>query len=343
MLHASRKAFLSDLLQLRTDSGLTLEQVQAKTKIPIITLKEFEKNGLFDNPKFNTVYLKALASTYGECIGIDLDCMRMSLSEAIVGTYQGRLLDKSIPPLEQKVDTSENPVEMVSQPLIPNEPSPQETSTIRTSVDKNRPSLLTWRQFVILGGGILAVLAIVFLPWPESDIKAPVETSQSTNTEESTVTSEPEVEQSTIIPEPELESEPAESELPPSNLVLGDPFYVILVANKKIEGIRIQIDNDVVRPYWLEAGSMMAIETSQRFEIRNPPDSMQLLVHDYEIPATLSAGDVPWVITRENLQELIPTLSSPVEETLPSYPNEIRIAWSGGQVRYLPASEITGG
>ena len=79
--------FARDMGYLRSQCGMSIEEVHRSTKISLSILEEFEQSGLVENALFNRVYLRSFISTYASTIGIDRQRALAALDEALAGTY----------------------------------------------------------------------------------------------------------------------------------------------------------------------------------------------------------------------------------------------------------------
>jgi hypothetical protein len=72
----------------------------------------------------------------------------------------------------------------------------------------------------------------------------------------------------------------------PPALVLGDTLHVTVRANAPIRGLRVQQDDDLRRPYWIEAQEAMVFSFTERITIENELDRLQLLLEQHPYPTT---------------------------------------------------------
>jgi DNA-directed RNA polymerase subunit F len=90
-------------------------------------------------------------------------------------------------------------------------------------------------------------------------------------------------------PDPAQETDSAStvSSSPPSPvLTLGDTLHVTVRANAPVRGLRVQQDDDLRRPYWIEAGEAMVFSFTERITIENELDRLQLLLEQHPYPTT---------------------------------------------------------
>lgn len=90
-------------------------------------------------------------------------------------------------------------------------------------------------------------------------------------------------------PDPAQETDSAStvsSSPPPPVLTLGDTLHVTVRANAPVRGLRVQQDDDLRRPYWIEAGEAMLFSFTERITIENELDRLQLLLEQHPYPTT---------------------------------------------------------
>ncbi|WP_234571446.1 helix-turn-helix domain-containing protein [Rhodohalobacter sp. 614A] len=97
-----------DLSKIRSHLGLTVQDVQHLTKIPVSTLKTIENGAIFSHPEENQTYIRSFVRSYGRALKIDDDVMIKALDQNQAGNYTHLLLE-------------EYPA------LAPQEPTPSET------------------------------------------------------------------------------------------------------------------------------------------------------------------------------------------------------------------------
>lgn len=93
----SVQAFAQDLYRIRMARGLSLEQLQERTKIMAPLLEQFEATALVDHPHFNLVYQRAYVRTYAEALRLDPAIALRAFEEALADAYQGRLAAAYLP------------------------------------------------------------------------------------------------------------------------------------------------------------------------------------------------------------------------------------------------------
>ncbi|MDX1641276.1 MAG: helix-turn-helix domain-containing protein [Balneolaceae bacterium] len=92
-----------DLSKIRSHLGLSIQDVQHMTKIPVSTLKSIENGAIFSHPEENQTYIRSFVRSYGRALKIDDDMMIKALDQNETGNYNHLLLQQypSLAPQEQ--------------------------------------------------------------------------------------------------------------------------------------------------------------------------------------------------------------------------------------------------
>lgn len=83
-----------DLSKIRSHLGLSIQDVQHSTKIPVSTLKSIENGTIFDHPEENQTYIRSFVRSYGRALKIDDDTMIKALDQNETGNYNHLLLQE---------------------------------------------------------------------------------------------------------------------------------------------------------------------------------------------------------------------------------------------------------
>lgn len=116
------------------------------------------------------------------------------------------------------------------------------------------------------------------------------------------------------------------AQAPPANITLGDTLHVTVRATSDVRELRVQQDENLRRPYWIEAGEARVFPFTERITLQNQLDSLQLLLegHPYPTDRTDEQGRV--VIHRDIAEQFADTLrGAPV--SVPETPDTI---WGDG-------------
>lgn len=90
---------------------------------------------------------------------------------------------------------------------------------------------------------------------------------------------------------------------------IGDTMNVhIIAAQGKVDPIRVTVDDDLRRPYWIEQGDSMAFNPQNRIVIEELLDNIRLRVEGIEYPTNRRDAQNRIVITRDTLQSYFASL-----------------------------------
>lgn len=81
-----------DLVKIRTHLGLTIQDIQYATKIPVHTLTKVEDDTIFDQSEEGTIYIRSFVRSYGRALNIDETLMIEALDQFEAGNYQNLLI-----------------------------------------------------------------------------------------------------------------------------------------------------------------------------------------------------------------------------------------------------------
>src|SRR5690625_1562173 len=81
-----------DLVKIRTHLGLTIQDIQYATKIPVHTLAKIEDDTIFDQSEEGTIYIRSFVRSYGRALNINESLMIEALDQYEAGTYQNLLI-----------------------------------------------------------------------------------------------------------------------------------------------------------------------------------------------------------------------------------------------------------
>lgn len=84
-------AFEADLRAVRDARGLSLDEIQRETRIPVDVLRRFEEGDLVGDPSYNPVYLKAFLTSYAKAVGLPVADVLAAYESHNVGRYAGEL------------------------------------------------------------------------------------------------------------------------------------------------------------------------------------------------------------------------------------------------------------
>ena len=98
---------------------------------------------------------------------------------------------------------------------------------------------------------------------------------------------------------------------------LGDSISVQLIASQdKLDPIRVTVDDDLRRPYWLELGDSMQFKPVNRIVIEEQLDDISVRIEGIEYPTSRRDESGRLVITRDSIREYFASAPSEVLEQL---------------------------
>jgi hypothetical protein len=164
------------------------------------------------------------------------------------------------------------------------------------------------RNLVLMGVGILALVIILGglgITYFSSGQSA--ETAESAPSSDTTATADPDSVQA-----------PSRDQPPLANLSLGPTLHLTVRAEADVGGIRIQRDDDLRRPYWIEEGEAEVYPFSSRIIIEDQLENVALYLEGYRYPTTRqSDGEI--TITRDTAEAFADTLrGAPTTLAVPS-------------------------
>lgn len=322
-----------DLRRIRELRNLTLSDMNAETKIPRSLLESFEEQALFDHPQFNRVYLRSFVRTYATTVGIEPERAADALEQAFEGHYghdlakqylddqPARRVEPDVQPTEERPDADAAPLPGDTTKAVdeaPDSGGPADQDWDQTSppsrVQKSpppsddeppEPSLVPPRRtsqarrtqigFVPILGGIAALGFLVLVIWM---------ITRSGDTATGIEVAEP------IVAEDVSESSAEESvPIPRSIPTLEDSivFYIVAV-DGSVAPMRVTVDNDLRRPYWIDQGDSIRFAAANRivFEERLDVIRLNLLGENYPTGTRDDRGRI--VVTRDSAEAFLESL-----------------------------------
>jgi hypothetical protein len=336
------KSIHTDLVKIREKSGLSVDDIAKKTRIPVQVIKDIEKGSIFDKAQHQKTYIRSFVRSYAKAIGVKDDDVIRSLDAYEQGNYTGFLYKKYLHvPGSQQDQTSEGDEQTSEMDDITDDGSessilrPGPTSTIGAeefsrpdpsrSYNKTTPpppqlDTIDW-AFVgtklgnINSNVIMYLMAIIlvgsviiggFYLYTYISGFGGLDESQSE------VVKSPSQGQSATVDAASVSSlmDVANASAPPGVRpvpVLPDTLYVVIHASlDKLEPVRVLSDLSVRRsPYWIEHTEAMRFEFLSRIEIQGQIERMALYINGHLIPdiQSLDSGNRMLIISREFLAE----------------------------------------
>jgi hypothetical protein len=75
-----------------------------------------------------------------------------------------------------------------------------------------------------------------------------------------------------------------------------------------VAGVRVQQDDDLRRPYWIEPGEAQVFPFTRRITVENQLDSLRLFLEDYPYPTTQTNEEGRIIISRDTAEQFADTL-----------------------------------
>ncbi len=325
--------FVEDLKTLRLQHDVSLEAIHSSTRIPLDVLEKFETSALRDNRLFNRVYLRSLVRAYADAVGISGNHAIDALDDALEGRYDGALLRPPEPDeqvyrpaavADELHEVGKYDEEAVGDErvLVAREPQHPDVPVAASMVDappadppRHVPphqqedvagtAPVAWdavsgstrsprvsRSETPWGGILIGLLVLVLVGagvfwWLRSPGDSFDEASADADLRADTT-----VQQAT--------SQPVAPVSLPDTLQLQ-----VTATNGAISDIKIQVDDDLRRPYWFEQGNSRSFRFVNRVTVERELEDATLTVQGQPYPTTRrdSLGRV--VLTRDVVREFL--------------------------------------
>jgi hypothetical protein len=313
-----------DLRRIRESKKLSLQDLNNQTKIPVALLTAFEQTALFDHEQFNRVYLRSVVRSYAAAVGISVERSADALDAAFDGAYDGdlgreylgdaplpekplpappRLAEErpSVPGRRIREDDppKEKRAAVVPPPPAKRDPNADWTSTSPPSrraatekVEKGRARRSRNRRTSGVAGWIFAGVGVLLLGALIWFLVGRLGTDDRPADDQLAASDTVESMQADPTPPP-VEQRPA--------VTLGDvmAFYVVAV-DGVLDPVRVTVDDDLRRPYWLEHGDSMRFEAQERIVFEERLDRARITVEGYDYPMDRTDAQGRIVISRED-------------------------------------------
>jgi len=165
--------------------------------------------------------------------------------------------------------------------------------------------LASSQREIMIGGGLIGLVLVLLIAWMAvSGGDAEPEPTPPTQTVDTV--------------RAEAEGAPSTPSDPPASLELGRAIHVAIRANEPVQGIRIQRDSDLRRPYWIDEGEVSVFPFSEQIAIEQELTNVDLFVEGYAYPTDGVDIRGRVIITRDSVQAFSETLrGEPVEFSTP--------------------------
>lgn len=362
---ASIQRFVADLKRIREARDVSLADIREATRVSKDVLNDFESGDLFNRSSFNPVYLRSLAKSYAQHVGIApaqrvLEYMELAqanryTNELAVDELDEEPLSIAWPDDEiEESDKADPENAAATAPIDDSAFDDSPSSAAQTTAASNPNASNTaeagarrWRSAseketatskndsasssASAGGEArqLIVLGLVFVLLLGGLVWGLVQWSGSDGT---TSESEAPSEETTLTPPDTAQSEAASPDTSQADAPerpapeLGDTIYAMFYAsNGNVQGLRVQRDDDARRPYWIEEGDAIVMPFAERIVIEEEFDQFALFINEYPMPLEPLDNQGRRVLTRDDLTAWADTTQTPPADNLPTPADTLRI------------------
>ena len=193
-------------------------------------------------------------------------------------------------------------------PMKPSGDTSTESSSNAQPDEDKSTSPWADQSAVLIGIAVVVVFVAGMLVLTGIDQNGEEASNAPDNSEELAVNShEPDSEEA----DPENTADPADDadQPTPASIELGDTLKITVVAEEgAISPIRVQRDDDLRRPYYIEEGEGAVFPTETVVILEDQLDDIQLLLEGYEFPTDMRDDQGRIVIDRETAEAFADTL-----------------------------------
>lgn len=100
----------------------------------------------------------------------------------------------------------------------------------------------------------------------------------------------------------------SESLPPPADVTLGETMHLTVLARADVNEMRIQRDDDLRRPYWIEEGEAGVFPFQQRIVLENELSDAELFLEGHPYPGSEGDPSGPVTLTRSDVESFVDTL-----------------------------------
>lgn len=336
----SLRFFLTDLAAVRVKKKVSLEDIQAVTKVYPYIITQFEEEGLQGHPLFNDLYVRAFVRSYAQILGISPDEISRIYDQASKGSYRRQLavayLGLDPGEVEPIVEVDEEAEATIPAEIRAEDSGPerQQLTSSRRRVEFRPASreasqssyfsgqrwlglLREWGnklveiarnngaiQWGLLVGGIGISLIVILQLLALNDVEGEQpDSSLVRSTAESFASDTTASIYSDTLQIVKEISSPADMSKP---VALKDSLELSVVASTgKLDPFRVKVDDDLRRPYWLDQGDTMRFFVSDRVVVEDNLEMMQLLLEGYTYPIYRTDSLAAVVIDRDSARAFL--------------------------------------
>ncbi len=345
-----------DLATIRKHLGMSIEDIQHATKIPLDTLKSIEDNSIFESKEEIQTYIRSFVRTYGRKLKLDDELVVEALDRQEVGGYSHQLLQgypelapkesrpEKTPPqkLEEEPEDVKSAEPVSQESEEPDQPESEENTPEKAAAAPKKeaepgqaPNVhnVNWADMgkkfskpkngapvQLIGIGVIAIfiIAIVYFVFISDD----TESGQTAQMETPPVPEETiRGGESSGIPL-DLSDEPEQSTEPTTPAELDDTLYItIYAANDRLDPIRVWSDlKPRIDPYWIEQGLALNFEFQDTLRFRGQYSRMLVFMNGHRIDnfreQYFNAGENSVELTRSIFED-DPKWATPIPFELP--------------------------
>ena len=327
--------FARDLRRIREDRGISLTDIHGATQVPVSDLEAFESGALFQRSTMSPVYLRAFVQSYARAVDLPTDVVEGHLASAREDDYRNQLavrfLDASpTPPQTDPEDAGPSETgagratdeEDIHDPGARSAEADSESQGAAATnaggeaeesgqPERNAPPALSGNGSVVsvrprtVAVAVLVLLAIaggagLLVLFAGGNAEAPSRGPGPTMEGDASPA------EATRAAPPVDTAQSAR--LPLSDVALGDTVHATVVATDDVRELRVQQDDKLRRPYWIEKGEAMVFPFTRRITLENQMGRFRLLLERYPYPTTRRDAEGRIVIDRAAAQRFADTL-----------------------------------
>lgn len=306
---ASGRHLAADLKEYRIANGIAVKDVMDVTRMAQDVVEELETSGLMNSPIFNRVYLRSMYGSYAEAIGLPAGPVLEALDAAMKGAYEpGAVLSRPAAPEAGEVelvrgdetveDSGPGTDEIDGVPREDDFSSEHETPPVFTTASSRDPIGTTGGGLLLpntrgLAAAVVAAVLLIALVWFAVSwlLSSP---AQDVDTEA------PDTTAVLAVPAPR-----------PDPVVLPDTLSLYLTAvGEPLDPIRVTIDRDLRRPYWIEHDSTETFRFLNRIILEREVENARLSLNGYGLPGYWLQEDGTYVVDRSIAQAWFDSLTT---------------------------------
>ena len=310
--------FATDLRLIRKHHQVTLDDVSRKTKIPVEIVDLFEQTGLLDHPRFNEIYLRSFVKQYAQAIGVAQRSALAALEASLDERYTGSLAEEYLPASASSAPTVSDDAEPGASPEstvseeepedAPEQPRPatptagaaqagtdehgysidalkKEAASVprhrRAETRRRRPAIAPpiFSPAVLFGLLVILLTVLIYFAWPILRTPTPEAAPEGIDT-------------TTVDPVPRL----------------PDTLRVVLAAEGgPLSGIRVQIDEEDSRRYWIEPSDSIVFQVRDRIAITaaTAMENLGVRVDGVQLPTGEEVGEGVLTYDRNEIARIL--------------------------------------